>query len=91
MAKAKQSKPNEQQADPRGARKVREQLLQEIDTDDTEAALEWLKSRWKIWAALAALSLVVIVALSLNDDQAREKFGSIDIKLPYLRTTKAPV
>lgn len=32
----------------------------------------------------------VIVALSLNDDQAREKFGSIDIKLPYLRTTKSP-
>lgn len=32
----------------------------------------------------------VIVALSLNDDQAREKFGSIDIKLPYLRTTAAP-
>ena len=28
----------------------------------------------------------VIVALSLNDDQAREKFGDIDIKLPYLRT-----
>lgn len=32
----------------------------------------------------------VIVALALNDDQAREKYGSIDIKLPYLRTTKAP-
>jgi alkyl hydroperoxide reductase subunit AhpC len=32
----------------------------------------------------------VIVALSLNDDQARVKFGSIDIKLPYLRTTAAP-
>ncbi len=32
----------------------------------------------------------VIVALSLSDDQAREKFGEIDIKLPYLRTTKAP-
>lgn len=32
----------------------------------------------------------VIVALSLNDDQAREKFGEIDIKLPYLRTTKQP-
>lgn len=32
----------------------------------------------------------VIVALSLNDDQAREKYGSIDVKLPYLRTTKAP-
>jgi thioredoxin-dependent peroxiredoxin len=32
----------------------------------------------------------VIVALALNDDQAREKYGSIDIKLPYLRTAKAP-
>ncbi len=30
----------------------------------------------------------VIIALSLNDDQAREKFGSFDAKLPYLRTTK---
>jgi alkyl hydroperoxide reductase subunit AhpC len=30
----------------------------------------------------------VIVALTLNDDQAREKFGEIDVKLPYLRTTK---
>jgi thioredoxin-dependent peroxiredoxin len=33
----------------------------------------------------------VIVALSLNDDQARERFGSFDAKLPYLRTTKVPV
>jgi thioredoxin-dependent peroxiredoxin len=32
----------------------------------------------------------VIVALSLNDEQARAKYGSIDVKLPYLRTTKAP-
>jgi len=32
----------------------------------------------------------VIVALSLDDDQAREKFGEIDVKLPYLRTTKLP-
>ncbi len=32
----------------------------------------------------------VIVALSLNDEQAREKFGSFDAKLPYLRTTKMP-
>jgi alkyl hydroperoxide reductase subunit AhpC len=32
----------------------------------------------------------VIVALSLNDEQAREKFGDIDIRLPYLRFTKAP-
>ena len=30
----------------------------------------------------------VIVALTLNDDQAREKFGEINVKLPYLRTTK---
>lgn len=32
----------------------------------------------------------VIVALSLTDAQAKEKFGSIDVKLPYLRYTKAP-
>ena len=32
----------------------------------------------------------VIVALSLNDDQAREKFGEIDVVLPYLRKTKQP-
>jgi len=32
----------------------------------------------------------VIAALSLNDDQAREKFGAVDIKLPYLRMVKAP-
>jgi alkyl hydroperoxide reductase subunit AhpC len=32
----------------------------------------------------------VIVALGLNDEQAKEKFGEIDIKLPYLRFTQAP-
>jgi len=32
----------------------------------------------------------VVVALSLNDDQAREKYGALDIKLPYLRTAKSP-
>ncbi len=32
----------------------------------------------------------VIVALSLNDQQAKEKFGPIDVKLPYLRFAKAP-
>ena len=31
----------------------------------------------------------VIVALTLNDEQAREKFGELNIHLPYLRTTKA--
>ena len=32
----------------------------------------------------------VIVGLSLDDEQARKKFGEIDIKLPYLRYAKAP-
>ena len=32
----------------------------------------------------------VIVALSLNDEQAKEKFGALDIKLPYLRFARAP-
>jgi alkyl hydroperoxide reductase subunit AhpC len=32
----------------------------------------------------------VIVGLSLNDDQAKEKYGNLDIKLPYLRYAKAP-
>jgi len=32
----------------------------------------------------------VIVALSLNDEQARERFGDIDVVLPYLRKTAMP-
>lgn len=32
----------------------------------------------------------VIVAMSLSDAAAKEKFGAIDIKLPYLRFAKAP-
>ena len=32
----------------------------------------------------------VIVVTSLNDDEARAKFGEIDIKLPYLRMAKMP-
>lgn len=32
----------------------------------------------------------VIVALSLDDAQAKEKFGELNIKLPYLRFAKAP-
>ncbi len=31
----------------------------------------------------------VIVALSLSDEAAEEKFGKLDIKLPYLRYAKA--
>ncbi|MDH4396849.1 MAG: peroxiredoxin [Limnobacter sp.] len=33
----------------------------------------------------------VIVALSLSDEAAVAKFGKIDIKLSYLRTTKMPI
>ena len=32
----------------------------------------------------------VIVALALNNEQATEKYGELDIKLPYLRYAKAP-
>lgn len=32
----------------------------------------------------------VIVALSLNNEQATERFGPLDIKLPYLRFAKSP-
>lgn len=32
----------------------------------------------------------VIAALSLTDDQARARFGDVEIVLPYLRTVKAP-
>lgn len=32
----------------------------------------------------------VIVALALNDEQAQERYGKLDIKLPYLRFAKAP-
>lgn len=32
----------------------------------------------------------VIVALSLNDEQATDKFGQLEAKLPYLRFAKAP-
>lgn len=32
----------------------------------------------------------VIGALALNNDQAKERFGELDIKLPYLRFAKAP-
>ncbi|WP_417231737.1 peroxiredoxin [Brevundimonas sp.] len=32
----------------------------------------------------------VIVALSVSTDDARTKFGDVDVQLPYLRTVKAP-
>jgi alkyl hydroperoxide reductase subunit AhpC len=33
----------------------------------------------------------VIVKMSLNNEQAKERFGELDIRLPYLRFAKAPV
>ena len=33
----------------------------------------------------------VIVALALNNEQASERFGALDIKLSYLRFAKAPI
>ncbi len=33
----------------------------------------------------------VIVALALNNEQAAERFGVLDMKLPYLRFAKAPI
>jgi hypothetical protein len=32
----------------------------------------------------------VIVGLALNDEQAKVKYGELDIKLPYLRYGKLP-
>ena len=32
----------------------------------------------------------VIVGMALNDKQAEEKYGKLDIKLPYLRLAKDP-
>ena len=32
----------------------------------------------------------VIVSMALDDDAAKAEFGEIDVKLPYLRTTKMP-
>ncbi len=32
----------------------------------------------------------VIVAMALSDDQAREKYGELNVVLPYLRTVKTP-
>jgi alkyl hydroperoxide reductase subunit AhpC len=33
----------------------------------------------------------VIVALSVPTDEAKQRFGELDIKLPYLRFAKRPV
>ncbi len=56
-------------------------------------ALDALQATWNTPIATPANWVHgqdVIVALSLNDDEAKEKFGEIDVKLPYLRFTKDP-
>jgi len=55
-------------------------------------ALDALQKTYKVPLATPAdwqVGQDVIVALSLNDDQAKEKYGELDKKLPYLRTVKA--
>lgn len=44
---------------------VREQLLEEVKTDDAEAALDWMKSRWQLWAGLAGAALGAVVLYSI--------------------------
>ncbi|MBS0126196.1 peroxiredoxin [Thetidibacter halocola] len=56
-------------------------------------ALDALQATWKTPIATPAnweYGQDVIVALSLNDAQAKEKFGEIEMVLPYLRKTKMP-
>ena len=55
-------------------------------------ALDALQKTYKVPLATPAdwqVGQDVIVALSLNDEQAKEKYGELDKKLPYLRTFKA--
>lgn len=57
-------------------------------------ALDGLQRTWQQPLATPAnwtTGQDVIVALGLNDDEAKEKYGEIDVKLPYLRFTKNPV
>ena len=56
-------------------------------------ALDALQATYKVPIATGAnweVGQDVIVALSLNDEEAKARFGNIDIKLPYLRTTRQP-
>ncbi|QRV23452.1 peroxiredoxin [Marinomonas foliarum] len=56
-------------------------------------ALDALQASYGVPIAMPAnweVGQDVIVSLSLNDEQAKEKFGEINVKLPYLRTTKMP-
>ena len=56
-------------------------------------ALDALQATYKVPIATPAnwkAGEDVIVALSLNDEEAKAKFGDVDVKLPYLRTVKQP-
>ncbi|WP_425071830.1 peroxiredoxin [Sagittula sp. S175] len=56
-------------------------------------ALDGLQRTWGQPLAVPAnweVGQDVIVALSLKDDEAAEKYGELDIKLPYLRYAKNP-
>lgn len=56
-------------------------------------ALDALQASYGVPIAMPAnweVGQDVIVSLLLNDEQAKEKFGEINVKLPYLRTTKMP-
>lgn len=60
---------------------VREQLLEEVKTDDAEAALDWMRSRWQLWAGLAGAVLGAIVVYSLVDSiqDRRERAGQAEV------------
>jgi len=56
-------------------------------------ALDALQASYGVPIAMPANWTVgedVIVALSLNDEQAKEKFGEVNAVLPYLRMAKMP-
>lgn len=56
-------------------------------------ALDGLQRTWQQPLATPAnwtTGQDVIVALSLTTDEAKAKFGDVDVKLPYLRTIKNP-
>ncbi|MBP0481546.1 peroxiredoxin [Sagittula salina] len=56
-------------------------------------ALDGLQRTWQQPLAVPAnweVGQDVIVALSLDNDAAKEKYGDLDIKLPYLRYAKNP-
>ncbi|MBK7977212.1 MAG: hypothetical protein IPK07_29440 [Deltaproteobacteria bacterium] len=60
---------------------VREQLLEEVKTDDAEAALDWMKSRWQLWAGIAgaALGAIVVYAIVVAILDRRDRAGQVEV------------